>query len=173
MSSLLDIDLDYFCLLNSPVERLRSLLAWAGAPVAFITERHNKVLPFWKTLIKRHGLAPPTHLLHVDEHHDMMDDRTTPNIGNLMRHAMTEWPKCRVYWMVDERIDSPGMWLADETWDRLRRRFQTGREIPLRWPKPDLVTVCTSPEFVKEDLRRRLMEEVRCPLPACHPHPMG
>ena len=93
VSSILDIDLDYFCLAKNPVERLRSLLAWTGSPVAFVTEKHNKVLPFWKSLIKRYRLTPPTHILHVDEHHDMMDERKTPNIGNFMRHAMTEWPE--------------------------------------------------------------------------------
>ncbi len=53
MSSLLDIDLDYFCLVNEPVQRFRGLLAWAGCPVALVVERHNKVLPFWRSLVRR------------------------------------------------------------------------------------------------------------------------
>ena len=159
MSSLLDIDLDYFCLVENPVQRLRRLLAWAGCPVALVVERHNKVLPFWRNLVRRERLAPPDHILHVDEHHDMMDERSTPNIGNFMRHAMAEWPKCRVYWMVEQGFDSPRMWLGDEIWRRLRPRFRTGNDIPLGWPKPNLVTVCTSPEFVDKGLRDRLTEE--------------
>lgn len=160
MSSILDIDLDFFCLVKNPVQRLHDLLVWAGSPVALVVERHNKVLPFWKSLVKRQRLSPPTHVLHVDEHHDMMDERVTPNIGNFMRFAMEEWPHCRVFWMVEQGFDSPRMWLGDETWKRLRRRFKTGSEIPPRWPKPDLVTVCTSPGFVEGDLLERLTKEI-------------
>ena len=161
MSSILDIDLDYFCLVENPVQRLRSLLDWAGCPVALVVERHNRVLPFWRSLVIRQRLSAPEHILHVDEHHDMMDERTNPNIGNFMRHAMEIWPKCRVHWMVENGFDSPGMWLGDQTWRQLRRRFTTGSEIPPRWPKSDLVTVSTSPDFVEEDLLKMLLKECR------------
>ena len=49
-------------------------------------------------------------------------------------------------------IDSPAMWLDDEIWDSLRRRFSQGPQRPARWPKPDVVSVCTSPEFVVPNL---------------------
>ena len=53
------------------------------------------------------------HILHVDEYHDMMDQQT--NIANFMFHAMRIWPKCQVHWLVQHPIDSPAVWLEDET----------------------------------------------------------
>ena len=36
-----------------------------------------------------------------DEHHDMMDEKKTPNIANLLCHAMQIWPEVRVHWLVE------------------------------------------------------------------------
>jgi hypothetical protein len=80
----------------------------------------------------------------------MMDDRAVPNIGNFMVHAMQMWPACRVHWMVEFPIDSPTMWLSDDTWKDLRPRFSMGARRPSKWPKPDLVSVCTSPPFIAD-----------------------
>jgi hypothetical protein len=159
-SSILDIDLDYFNLADDPVRRLRELLAWAGRPVDFEVERHHQALGRWRTLVKRGRLAPPTHILHVDEHHDMMDEQSSPNIANFICHAMRQWPECRVHWLVDEPIDSPNAWLDDSIWAALAQRFSMGTRIPTGWPKPDLVSVCTSPEFVPGALRERLVAEI-------------
>ncbi|MBN1629680.1 MAG: UPF0489 family protein, partial [Thermoleophilia bacterium] len=105
--SILDIDLDYFNLADDPVQRLRELLAWAGRPVDFSVDKHHHALRRWRASVKRGRLAAPTHVLHVDEHHDMMDTRASPNIANFIYHAMRQWPGCRVHWLVDEPIDSP------------------------------------------------------------------
>ena len=80
-------------------------------------------------------------------------------------HAFHRWRKrwqthnitpshilCRVHWMVQHPIDSPAMWLDDETWDSLRHRFSHGTHRPALWPKPDVVSVCTSPDFVTPSL---------------------
>jgi hypothetical protein len=99
-------------------------------------------------------------VLHVDEHHDMMDERQQPNIANFMVHTMHHWPECRVYWLVQEAIDSPSMWLSDDTWRLLRRRFNHGSKRPVQWPKPDVVTVCTSPGFICKELSSELMSIV-------------
>jgi hypothetical protein len=86
----------------------------------------------------------------------MMDERTTPNIGNVMLHAMRIWPQCRVHWLVENPIDSPRMWLSDETWEILIPRFSMGKCRPRGWPKPNLVTICTSPGFVRPYVQRQL-----------------
>ena len=83
MSSILDIDLDYFAILDNPVKRLNDLLNWSNRPVEIITEKHHRVLREWKKLIKKGIISPPRYILHVDEHHDMMDERRTPNIAIL------------------------------------------------------------------------------------------
>ena len=74
---------------------------------------------------------------------------------------MKLWPECRVHWLVQEAIDSPAMWLDDDLWDLLRRRFTHGPRRPSGWPKPDLVCVCTSPEFVPPSLLEELTEVLR------------
>jgi hypothetical protein len=156
MSSILDIDLDYFNLIPDPVAQLENLLSWAGRPVDMMVEKHHHVLRRWTGRVRRGTLTPPEFILHADEHHDMMDERRTPNIANMMYHAMTRWPDCRVCWVVHDRIDDPGQWLGDDTWDRLRQRFSIVRQRPARWPKPDLVSVCTSPEFIESGLIKQL-----------------
>jgi hypothetical protein len=88
----------------------------------------------------------------------MMDQRQQTNIANFMFHAMRMWPQCRVHWLVQHPIDSPAMWLEDETWDSLLRRFSHGPHCPAQWPKPDVVSVCTSPDFVAPKLAAELMD---------------
>ena len=156
MSSILDIDLDYFNLAHDPAQELRELLAWADRPVSFVVEQHHKVLRRWTDRVRRGTLTPPEYILHVDEHHDMMDAKRTPNIANVMYHAMTRWPACRVCWVARDRIDEPSQWLEEETWAGLRGRFRMTTQRPKRWPKPDLVSVCTSPDFVHDSLLKQL-----------------
>jgi hypothetical protein len=157
MYSILDIDLDYFNLSPQPAVSLERLLTWAGRPVSMIVERHNHAFAWWRRKWRTHGISP-SHILHIDEHHDMMDQRQLTNIGNFMFHAMRMWPQCQVHWLVQHHIDSPAMWLEDETWDLIRPRFSYGPKRPARWPKPDLVTVCTSPEFVSPDVAQGLLK---------------
>jgi hypothetical protein len=159
MYSILDIDLDYFSLMPDAADRIRRLLCWADRPVSMVVDRHNHAFAQWKKRWRTDGVAP-THILHVDEHHDMMDQRPQANIANVMFHAMRLWPQCRVHWLVEESIDSPAMWLEDETWDSLRHRFSHGRHRPSRWPKPDIVSVCTSPDFIAPNLATELMDVV-------------
>jgi len=157
MYSILDIDLDYFNLMPDAAHRLGQLLNWAACPVSMVVERHNHAFARWRKKWQGNGITP-SHILHVDEHHDMMDQRKQTNIANFMFHAMRLWPQCRVHWLVQHPIDSPGMWLEDETWKSLRRRFSYGPNRPAWWPKPDIVSVCTSPEFVEPNLAAELME---------------
>jgi hypothetical protein len=106
-------------------------------------------------------MPAPTHILHVDEHHDMMGEKTITNIANVMYQAMRIWPRCKVHWRVQHPIDSLGMWLTDASWKSLRRRFSLGPAIPLTWPRPDMVAVCTSPAFVPNTLRQDLLAVVQ------------
>jgi hypothetical protein len=160
LSSLLDIDLDYFAILDNPVVRLNKILNWGNKPVSFIIEKHNQVIGKWKRYIKKGIISNPTHILHVDEHHDMMDEKNTLNIANILYHAMIIWPYCRVHWLVDNPIDSPEMWLSDDGWNIVSRRFSNGHTIPESWPKPDLVSICTSPGFIAEKSRKELLRHV-------------
>jgi hypothetical protein len=59
--------------------------------------------------------------------------------------------------MVDTPIDSPEMWLDDDVWVSFSHRFSVGSNRPHGWPKPDIVSICTSPEFVNTDLLHRLL----------------
>ena len=103
-------------------------------------------------------LAQPSHILHVDEHHDMMDAKRRANIANFIYHAMRTWKHCRVHWLVEHPIDSPEIWLDEDVWKSLSGRFSVGSTRPVRWPNPDLVTICVSPEFVRDDLRQLLLD---------------
>jgi len=127
--------------------------------VSVVVERHNHAFARWRKKCQANRIGP-SHILHVDEHHDMMDERQQTNIANFMLHAMRMWPQCRVHWLVQHPIDSPVMWLEDETWNSLRRRFSCGPRRPARWPKADLVSVCTSPDFVHPRLTEQLLEVV-------------
>lgn len=130
MYSILDIDLDYFNLVEHPARRLEEMLIWAARPVSLVVDRHNRALARWKRRVRSGSISAPSHILHVDEHHDMMDERTQSNIANMMYHAMQTWSECRVHWLVDNPIDSPDIWLNDETWVRLRGRFSFGPRQP-------------------------------------------
>jgi len=164
MRSILDIDLDYFNRMPDAGDQLQGLLQWAACSVTIVVNRHHHAFARWKKRWQADGVSP-THILHVDEHHDMMDQRQQTNIGNFMFHAMRIWPECRVHWLVQHAIDSPAMWIDEDTWERFRHRFTQGPRRPTTWPKPHLVSVCTSPEFVNADLALELMEvvaEFRC-----------
>jgi hypothetical protein len=157
MSSILDIDLDYFNLVKNPICHLEELLRWAACPVSFIVDRHNHAFARWKRRTESGSLPIPSHILHVDEHHDMMNERKQSNIANVMYHAMRTWPECRVHWLVQDPIDSPDVWISEETWHSFRQRFTVGPLRPKSWPRPDLVSVCSSPDFVEEQLRADLL----------------
>ena len=161
MLSILDIDLDYFNLTENPTAALEDLLLWAGRPVDFIVGPHSHVLQRWKKRCPAGSGSAPSHILHVDEHHDMMDERPTTNIGNVMYQAMRTWPYCKVHWLVQRPIDSPTMWLTSATWKSLRRRFSRGPTTPPEWPRPDIVSVCTSPEFLPSNLTTELLEVIQ------------
>jgi hypothetical protein len=90
----------------------------------------------------------------------MMDEKTKPNIANFIFHAMRDWTKVRVHWLVEQAIDSPEMWLSEDTWDILSKRFTWSSHRPPKWPKPDLVSVCTSPEFISDTLRKDLLKVI-------------
>jgi len=156
MYSILDIDLDYFNALTDSARRLEELLDWAGCPVSVVVERHNHAFARWRRLLGGRNTSP-SHILHVDEHHDMMDERKLPNMANFIYHVMRTWPRCQVHWLVQYPIDCPSMWLDQETWSCLRHRFSRGPNRPANWPRPDLVSVCTSPEFVDRKTRSTLL----------------
>ena len=160
MTSILDIDLDYFNLVDRPVQRLERLLKWASRPVSYIVHSHHIALRRWRACLEERGLPEPQHILHVDEHHDMMDENPAPNIANVVFHAMRIWPKVRVHWLVEQPIDSPSVWLSEESWRLLRHRFTWGPHRPRNWPRPHVVSVCTSPQFVLQEQLERLMEVV-------------
>ena len=160
MYSILDIDLDYFNNHENPVQRFDSLLDWADRPVDFIVEKHYAVLEQWQKRMEKIGLSSPTHIMHVDEHHDMMDEQAVPNIANMIVHALRRWPQCRVHWLVENPIDSPEMWLSDSAWENLLPRFSKGSLKPRNWPKPNLVSVCTSPAFVAKSIRNQLLARI-------------
>jgi len=160
MSSILDIDLDYFNLVEKPAERLSQMLKWANCPVSFVVENHHESLRRWKSYVRKRKLCEPQFILHVDEHHDMMDERRTPNIVHFIYHAMRIWAQARVHWLVEEPIDSPAMWLSEVTWQALSKRFTMGINIPPKWPKPQLVSICTSPEFVDAQRRNEMITVV-------------
>lgn len=163
MSSILDIDLDYFRFFDRPLDWLDALLGWAERPIGAVFEQHHKALNFWTRAVNRGVIDTPHFILHADEHHDLLSDQPPIQFGNFMFFAMRRWPKCRVHWLVDRRIDSPQQWLSEEAWESLARRFTCGPHRPRMWPKPELVTVATSPGFLDEGLRRRLMKRSQRP----------
>ena len=160
MTSILDIDLDYFRFFDDPLDRLNELLSWGNRPVDRLVDHHHKSLEYWVNAIRKRSLAAPQFILHVDEHHDMLGERKPVNCANYLYFAMRKWPKCCVHWQVDVRIDSPSMWLSDEAWRSVSKRFTSGPRCKRGWPKPDVVTVCTSPGFLSKALTRRLVNRV-------------
>ena len=161
MSSILDIDLDYFNLIDKPAQKLSRLLEWANCPILFVIENHHESLRLWKDYFKKEQSDEPKYLLHVDEHHDMMDEKSKPNIANFIYHAMKTWPDVHVHWLVDTPIDSPAMWLSNEAWKSVSNRFTSSSYRPRKWPKPQMVSVCTSPEFVESKLLADLIDIIR------------
>ncbi len=147
--------------MDKPVQCLANILEWADCPVAFVEENHHMVLRRWKNYVVKGRMSPPEYILHADEHHDMMDEKSTPNIANVMYHAMRYWPECRVHWLVEQAIDSPFMWLSEDTWDLLSERFSFSSEIPSGWPQPQLVSICTSPEFVRKTCYVKLSKFIK------------
>ena len=94
----------------------------------------------------------------IDE--PMLSEEKPINFGSFLYFAMRRWPKCRVHWQVDDPIDSPSMWLSDEAWRSFAKRFTSGPRCRRDWPKPDVVTVCTSPGFLSKALARKLVKQV-------------
>lgn len=160
-TSILDIDLDYFNLVSDPIRALSELLTWVNRPVDVLADTHDDAMRRWVRLIASGKLSLPTHILHVDEHHDMMDQKPTINVANVIYHAMSRWPKCRVYWMVERAIDIPAMWLAEDMWKNLKKRFRMGTQLPQKWPKPDFLSVAISADFLRPNLKDALMDVIK------------
>jgi len=161
VTSILDIDLDYFNLASDPIRALSEMLVWANRPIDVLADNHADAMRRWVKLVASGKLSPPTHILHADEHHDMMDQKNTINVANVMYHAMSRWPKCRVYWMVEDSIDTPAMWLDNDVWKRLRTRFSMGAQCPRKWPAPGFLSVTISADFLRPNLKDALMDEMR------------
>ena len=160
MSVILDIDLDYFALFKQPVAELERLLDWAQRPVDFVVQHHHEAYRRWRHLVTEGAIRRPDFILHADEHHDMMSDRPPANFGSFLYFAMRQWPKCRVVWLTPQPIDSPDLWLSDDAWDAVSSRFRCAKRFRQDWPKPDLVSVCTSPDFIDKGLSEVLLERV-------------
>ena len=162
-ASILDIDLDYFSLFADPEGELDRLLAWASRDVDIVVEQHHQAFRRWTELVRRRAIGAPRHILHADEHHDMLGDRRPVGFGNFLYFAVHRWRSCRVHWLVKEPIDRPDMWLSERAWEKVAGRFTMGPHIPRGWPKPDLLSVCISPEFVGAGLRRTLVRRLSGP----------
>jgi len=61
----------------------------------------------WRRAVRSGRLRTPRFILHVDGHHDMMDEQETPHIANFLFHAMRRWERCQVHWLVENPIDEP------------------------------------------------------------------
>ena len=161
MSVILDIDLDYFGLVKQPIAELEKLLKWAGRPADVIVQHHHEAYAGWKEMVRARILQAPGLIIHVDEHHDMMSERPPANFGNFIYFAMRHWPDCRVIWVTPQPIDDPSMWLSEGAWEDVVSRFACARRLSRRWPKPDVLSVCISLDFIDRDLRARLLARVR------------
>ena len=160
MSCILEIDLDYFRLSNDPIRRLDEILGWARRPVDFIVDEHHKVLKYWDRAIAKGVIEAPTFILHIDEHHDMLDEQPPVLFGNFLYFAMRKWPDCRVHWLTENPIDDPSMWLSEDAWASVGDRFRFGSSLNSKWPMPELVSVCTSPGFIERTLCQKLLERI-------------
>jgi len=69
MHSILDVDLDYFNRIPDAGDQLQGLLQWADGSVTIVVNRRHLAFARWKRRWQADGLSP-THILHVDEHHD-------------------------------------------------------------------------------------------------------
>lgn len=160
MSAILDIDLDYFRFFEHPVQRLEELLAWADRPVDAVFDEHHESFKFWMNAVSTGIIDTPDFLLHVDEHHDLLGEEPPINSGNFLYFVMRRWAKCKVLWLVDTQIDSPSQWLSEDAWLAVANRFRSGSNLHRGWRKPDIVTVATSPGFLNEALRKRLVKQI-------------
>jgi len=160
MSVILDIDLDYFALFDQPLDELERLLTWAGRPVDFAVEHHHKAYQRWKQMVTAHVVELPHLIIHVDEHHDMLSESQPANSGNFVYFAMRYWPECQVVWVTPQPIDYPDIWLSDDAWEAVSSRFDCAKRFRRHWPKPDVVSVCTSPDFIDPALSKRLLERI-------------
>ena len=160
MSVILDMDLDYFPLFDQPLAELERLLTWAGRPVDFVVEHHHEAFKRWKRMVATHVVQPPHLIIHADEHHDMLSERPPANLGSFLYFAMRHWPDCQVVWVTPQPIDYPDIWLSDDAWEAISSRFECAKRFRRRWPKPDVVSVCTSPGFIDLPLSKRLMERI-------------
>lgn len=161
MSVILDIDLDYFGLVARPIHELDKLLEWAARPVDFVVEHHHEAYLRWTALVQKHIITSPQFIIHVDEHHDMLSEKRPVQFGNFLYFAMRRWPRCRVHWLTVNPIDHPDMWLSERAWDSVSARFESGSNIQQHWPKPDLVSICRSPDFIDEQLCWRLLRRIK------------
>lgn len=161
MSVILDIDLDYFALSEHPMRQLERLLAWAGSHVDFVVQHHHEAYARWKQMVTAGTIGRPHLIIHVDEHHDMMSERAPANFGSFLYFAMRRWPKCRVIWVTPQPIDYPNLWLSEDAWQAVSSRFGRARRFNRQWPRPDLVSVCTSPDFIDGRLSQSLLERIR------------
>lgn len=161
MSVILDIDLDYFGLFKDPLSQLDRLLRWATRPVDFVVEQHHPAFLRWEKLVNKGFISSPTLIIHADEHHDMLSENPPVQFGNFLYFALRRWPECRAHWLTANPIDYPDMWLSESAWDSVAARFSSGSRIRRDWPRPDLVSVCTSPEFVESGLSRKLLERIK------------
>lgn len=160
MSVILDIDLDYFGLFEQPMTELERLLTWAGRPVDFVVEHHHEAYTRWKQMVAAHVVPSPHLIIHADEHHDMLSERPPANLGNFIYFVLRHWPDCPVVWVTPQPIDYPDLWLSDDAWAAVSSRFECARRFRRRWPQPDVVSVCSSPDFIDARLSRRLLERV-------------
>ena len=164
MSSILDIDLDYFVFTKNPFEKLDNLLMWGNRPVDFIVNEHHKAFIRWKQYVRNKKISSPKYILHVDDHHDIMDDNAQLNIANFIFHAMKTWKDCKVRWLVESPIDFPDRWISEKSWKSIKDRFSAGNYIPStwrKWRKPNIVTVCISPEFIDNPLKKQLLKVIK------------
>jgi hypothetical protein len=163
MSVILDIDLDYFGLFKHPMRELERVLGWAARPVDFVVEHYHESYLRWNRMVKNRELSSPEFIIHVDEHHDMLSEKPPVNFGSFVYFAMRRWPDCQVYWLTLQPIDYPDIWLSEDAWNSVSARFECGSSIKRHWPKPDLVSVCTSPEFLDQQLCKRLLQRISTP----------
>jgi hypothetical protein len=89
VTSILDIDLDYFNLVSDPIRALSEMLAWANRPVDVLADNHADAMRRWVKLVASGRLSFPIHIFHAHEHYDMMDRKTTINVAKVMYHAMS------------------------------------------------------------------------------------
>ena len=162
MSLILDIDLDYFPLFKDPIGRFDKILSWAARPVDLIVDLHHKALTQWSEVIEKGIIESPIFILHVDEHHDMLSETPPIQYGNFIYFAMLQWPDCQVHWLTKDPIDHPDMWISEKAWKLVAERFTFGRCIKPSWPKPDLVTISTSPGYIDEKLSKTLLNRIVC-----------